>query len=217
MVPHADAHEAPFKSAYYNALSVKIVGVTAAVPGGFPTITFSVTDLNGPLTPSLTAPIPASDAGRGGKLSPVPRALSSVSFTFIGPTTEYSVNSPSVSDSTSGTVRPAVPDPAVPGQYSYTFTKPLSASASGSWAVIVSARRSVATKVYDATGKFTWPYTGETIAETTDNDVQYVIRRPASGPAGTPSRGGWWWTPRSATCATCGSRCTRAATRCSTA
>ncbi len=191
MVPHAEAHAAPFKSPYYDALSVKIVGVTAVVPGGFPTITFSATDLNGPLTPSLTAPEPANDAGRGGKASPVPRALGTVIFTLAGPTTEYSVSSPSVSDSTAlatptAAARPAVPDPVVPGQYSYTFTNPLPADASGSWAVIVSARRFVATHLYDSAGKFTWPYTGETISETTDNDIQYVDLAAGVWPGGSP-------------------------------
>ena len=186
MVPHAEAHEAPFKSPYYNTPVIKVVGVSGMVAGGLPTITFTVSDLNGPLTPSLTAPIPASDAGRGGRKSPVPRAINSVSFSLVGPTTEYTVTSPTVSDSTSGTIRPAVPDAVVQGQYSYTFTKALPANASGSWAVIVSARRSIATTVYDSAGKFTWPYTGETISETVDNDIQYVDLATGVWPGGSP-------------------------------
>ena len=189
LVPHAEAHQAPFKSPHYDALSVKIVGVSAMVPGSAPTITFSAADLNGPLTPSLTAPVPASDAGRSGRASPVPRALPTVSLTLVGPTTEYSVRSPYVTESTTATA-PAVADPLVPGQYSYTFTKLLPANASGSWAVLVAARRSIATTVYDGSGKFTWPYTGETISETTDNDVRYVDLSSGAWPGGnaTPRR-----------------------------
>ncbi|GEJ56497.1 multiheme c-type cytochrome [Anaeromyxobacter diazotrophicus] len=189
IVPHSEAHQAPFKSPYYNTLSVKLVAVSGMVAGGFPTVTFSARDLNGPLTPSLTAPVPLADAGRSGRASPVPRALASVSFTLIGPSTEYLRTSPTVSDSTSATSSPprlAVEDPVVKGQYSYTFTKALPATASGTWTVVITASRSVKTAVYDNTGKFTWPYTGETLAETTDNDVQYVDLAAGVWPGGTP-------------------------------
>jgi OmcA/MtrC family decaheme c-type cytochrome len=168
-VPMKDAHVPPYRHARYSKPVVQIVSVTNLRPGLAPTVTFTVSDRNGQLL-DLDSPVPAYDA-----TSPVPRALTRLSISLAGPA------SPDFRSLGTATmpISEAVPldIASTEGQFSYTFpeTKKIPGGMDGTWLVVIEARRSTATKVYDtAASRFTWPYTGETVTETADNAVAWV-------------------------------------------
>jgi OmcA/MtrC family decaheme c-type cytochrome len=173
-----DLHVAPILSPNYSALTAAIVGVQNMKAGQSPTVTFSITDRDGLLSP-LNAPSPAMDS-----TSPVPRALSRVALTISGSTApDYATgNSPIIE-----TV-PLTSTASSAGQFSYTFKAALPAGATGTWVVALEARRSAAAPFYDpASDSFSWPFTGETITEYADNPVQYVDVSVGSTPGGRPT------------------------------
>lgn len=179
VVPHADAHVVPYRSPYYNLPAVKIVEVRDFLPGLKPTVVLEVSDRAGVLSP-LNAPSPATDG-----VSPVPRRLNSISLTLAGPTTEYGSD-----PATPGTISATVPGASVAdeaGRITYTFANALPAALRGTWAIGVSASRSLASTNYDAaTGTFRWPFTGETLREAADNTIVYVDSAAGQWPGGNP-------------------------------
>jgi len=174
--PIAEAHVHPILSPSSNKPVVEVVGVSGASAGAVPTVSFKVSDRVGPLL-SLAAPTPATDAA-----SPVPRAMASVTFLFAGPAGDYLA--------ASGTLRESVPlttTADAQGVFRYTFTKPLPATAHGTWGLGVEARRRQAVALYDtARDAFPWPYTGETVNEYADNRVLYVDTDAGTWPGGLP-------------------------------
>ncbi len=68
------------------------------------------------------------------------------------------------------------------GRFSYTFQAALPAGATGTWAVGLEARRSSG-----PTDPGSWPFTGESINEWTDNPVVYVDTSAGTFPGGSPT------------------------------
>ena len=176
--PIAEIHvpiEAP--SPRYDAMQIQIVAVSGLTPGGHPSVTFRVTDRNGPVAPSLSAPVPLFEPDSPTS-SFVPRKLSSLTIRIAGPTSpDYGPTTTFLASGASG----GNPDPlllttgADTDEYVYTFTSTLPASASGTFAVGMEARRQLKYGPYvKAQDVFLWPYTGETVTESPDNPVVYV-------------------------------------------
>jgi OmcA/MtrC family decaheme c-type cytochrome len=169
---------APVQSPSFDAMTLKIVSVSNLSPGQPPTVVFTLTDRNGPIT-SLGAPTPAADPQ-----SPVPRALTRVAFTLAGPTSDYLSGNAPVTELVPLTATADLAD-----QLSYTFKATLPAGATGTWTVGGEARRQAATTLYDpATDAFRWPYTGETITEYADNAVASVDTAFGTWPGGAPAQ-----------------------------
>ena len=192
-VPHQDAHSVPYKSPYYNLPTVKVVGVQGAVKNGTPTVTLAIADLVGPLS-SINKPAPAKD-NRPTTPSPVPRAFTSgLSMTLVGPASDYKTGN--FITATTDPVPLAPISETMPATtvgvanaqfgytFKYTFKSALPPDASGTWAIGISLRRSLTSTVYDFTaGKFIWPFTGESLGETSDNVIVYLDTAVGSGAA----------------------------------
>ena len=159
---------------------VDIVQATNMLPGMAPTVVFKAYDQGGTISPLNSN----TYAGQ----SPVPRALTRVAITISGPTSDYVTGNFASTNTLPGTESvPLTWVADVNGQFSYTFGNVLPADASGTFAVGMEARRSLATVHYNAlSDTFPWPYTGETITESARNRVQYVDTATGSMWTGSP-------------------------------
>jgi OmcA/MtrC family decaheme c-type cytochrome len=157
---------------------LEIVSVRDFRPGERPTVVFRVSDRAGPIT-SLASPAKAYDDTA--TPSPVPRKLASLAITFGGPAApDFALRAegPTVLAPVTETVPLALAADAN-GDFSYTFTRPVPADATGAWIVGIEAQRpnayAPAPPHYDTVTKtFRWPYTGETVVEAADNAVAWV-------------------------------------------
>ncbi|BDG04614.1 multiheme c-type cytochrome [Anaeromyxobacter oryzae] len=204
-VPIDTAHAVPQTTSKLDIPVLEIVSVKSVMidgsvvdglrPGGQPRVRFKVTDRAGAVSP-LNAPVPASDANH-----PIPRAITSLTITVAGPSTDYllaySGTPPAAFSPVSESLcRTGGPTACIPvalaadagGVFEYTFTNDVPPTASGTWAVAMEARRSAAPQQYNAakaatattdavpsslTMPLVWPYTGETISEFADNPIAY--------------------------------------------
>jgi OmcA/MtrC family decaheme c-type cytochrome len=118
------AHVAPTASTLLSGLNVAITGVTNGTAGNAPTVTFTV--LN-----NAKAAVPLS-------------ALSSISFTMAGPTTDYGYTIFGTNTSTPGYVTESASGAtcSASGACTYTFTNIVPAGSTGTYAIGVEARRS---------------------------------------------------------------------------
>lgn len=189
--PIAEAHVPPVRSPRYSKPTVEIVSVRDLVPGGAPTVVFKLADRAGILSPP-NAPTPANDTVT--PTSPVARKLERLRISLVGPTAPDYASEASlpISSADAGNPNPLalVANPAT-GELTYTFVSTIPASATGTWAVAVEARRRAATTHYDpALDEFFWPYTGETVTESPDNPVAYVDVSTGvfPGPTAVPRR-----------------------------
>jgi OmcA/MtrC family decaheme c-type cytochrome len=178
--PIQEIHVSPARSRRHSAPEVEIVSVTGLSPGAAPTVVFRLRDRVGPIAPRPGAPLPASETGSSA--SPLPRALSYLAISVSGPTSpDYAAPPMPVLYSASGAdpnpLTLDVQDPAT-GEYRYTFTSKLPATASGTWAVAFEGRRnSYSSTRFDADPvrrEFRWPYTGEGLTEALPNAIAYV-------------------------------------------
>ncbi|MBM2824731.1 MAG: hypothetical protein HW402_395, partial [Dehalococcoidales bacterium] len=109
------AHAIPIRSKQLSGLNVEIVRVTDTGPGQIPTVVFSAKD-------------------NAGKIIPL-QDLASVAFNVKGPTTDYL--GPITTES--AVLRNVKTDAG--GNYHYTLTSPISANATGSYAVGIEVAR----------------------------------------------------------------------------
>jgi OmcA/MtrC family decaheme c-type cytochrome len=167
-------------------VTAEIVSVQNMRPGEMPVVRFKLRDRNGSITP-LDAPTVPMDLVT--PASPVPRRMTGLSLLLSGPTSDYLTGNAGITTSllsrngytgayTLATGFVTAEDPAT-HEFSYTFTKALPATATGTWAVSIEGRRrpdnSGVLPAYDlATDSFNWPYTGEAVSEHFTNDVRYV-------------------------------------------
>jgi len=180
LAPIADLHLPLALSPSFNAITVEVISVTGLAPGRHPTVTFTVrdrTEVNGGYLDSLGAPVPATGVG------PVPRALGRLAITLAGPSGDLlSGNAPLTE------VVPLTATADAAHRFSYTFAAAVPASAAGTWAVGLEARRQAAVPLLDAATKaFQWPYTGETVTEYADNPVVWVDTAIGTWPGGAPA------------------------------
>jgi OmcA/MtrC family decaheme c-type cytochrome len=178
LAPMADAHLPPYLHPRYNPLRAAIVSVTHMRPGQKPTVVFTVSDRVGSISPLASPPLnddPSSPP------SPVKRAVSRVAITLTGSTaTDYATGNAPLIEVVPGTL--AVDSG---GRFTYTFNAALPATATGTWAVGLEARRTGATVHHDtATGTFRWPYTGESITESAQNPLVFIDTAGGAGPGG---------------------------------
>ncbi|MFO0581222.1 MAG: OmcA/MtrC family decaheme c-type cytochrome [Anaeromyxobacter sp.] len=152
----------------FSPITASIVSVAGLLPGGFPTVVFTLSDRTGPLSPindATTAP-PVDSAA---KPSPVARKVTRLAFVLSGPTSPDRLTS-NVPLSESVTEKLVADDQ---GRFTYTFkTQKLPDAATGAWTVMLEARRQLAapSKFYDlATDTLVWPYTGEGLTEYANN------------------------------------------------
>ena len=118
------AHVVPVDSSLLSGLKAMIVNVTGGTAGKTPTVTFTLTNT----------------AGNGVPIS----ALGSLSLTMAGPTTDYGYTNFGVA-STPGYVTESVTATtatcSAAGTCTYTFTHPVPAGATGTYAIGLEARR----------------------------------------------------------------------------
>jgi len=116
------AHVAPTASSLLSGLAVSITGVTNGTAGNAPVVTFTVVDSN-------KNPVALSK-------------LSSISFTMAGPTTDYGYTSFGSTVTTPGYVTESASGATcAAGTCTYTFTHPVPAGSTGTYAIGVEARR----------------------------------------------------------------------------
>jgi OmcA/MtrC family decaheme c-type cytochrome len=117
------AHVAPTASSLLNGLAVSITQVQNTAAGSAPVVSFTVQDKNGDAVP----------------LS----ALGSISFTMAGPTTDFGYTSFGSNVTTPGYVTESAAKAAcgADGTCMYTFTHSIPATATGTYAIGVEARR----------------------------------------------------------------------------
>jgi OmcA/MtrC family decaheme c-type cytochrome len=183
--PLAELHVPPARSPRWSGLTATIVDVQGMRPGQAPTVTFTLADRVGPVSP-LGTPDPPADAS-----SPVPRGPVSVSIVLAGRAdVDYLTGNSLAASKAAAPISEPVPATTAAdgaGRFTYTFQKPLPGDATGTWAVGVEARRRAAVLHYDpATDTFPWPYTGETVTEHADNPVAYVDVSSGSLGGGAP-------------------------------
>lgn len=198
--PIEELHVPITQGARYGALAIEIRRVDGLRPGSRPSVTFRVTDRAGALVPAISAPVPAYEPDAATS-SFVPRKLSGLGINIAGPTAPDYGAAPTFLLS-SGT-RNGNPDPlllttgANTDEYVYTFSSVVPASATGTWAVGMEARRRLKYGHYDkGSDTFRWPGTGETVTESPENPVVYVdtatgtyVANPSRrSPAATPRR-----------------------------
>ena len=118
------AHVEPTESSLLSGLKVNITGVQSTAAGSNPVVSFTVQDKN-------NIPVPLS-------------ALGSISFTMTGPTTDYGTTSFGSGVTTPGYVTESASKATCTsgGACMYTFTHAIPASATGTFAIGVEARRS---------------------------------------------------------------------------
>jgi OmcA/MtrC family decaheme c-type cytochrome len=168
--PIAEAHVPQYLAPRLNQPTLTIVSISDFKPGMSPTIVFEISDRKGKLL-QLDAPDPAMD-----DQSPVPRKITSASFTLGGPTTpDFSTTildgvALPLRETLVGTGQPAVLPVASGERFTYTLATKIPPSASGTWTVAFEVRRTFTPPFWDATtGRFNWPFTGESLSETADN------------------------------------------------
>jgi OmcA/MtrC family decaheme c-type cytochrome len=176
-----DVHVPPYLRPSYDQPQLDIVQATNMLPGMAPTVTFRASDQGGVISPLNTN----TYAGT----SPVPRAFTTLRVMVSGPAIDYQTRNFAVTNQLPAQETiPVTRTADANGQYSYTFGNVLPADASGTWAVGMEGRRSLATVHYNAlSDTFPWPYTGETITETASNRVQYVDTATGSLWTGAPA------------------------------
>jgi OmcA/MtrC family decaheme c-type cytochrome len=114
------AHTVPFKSAQLKGVKATIVSVTNTAPGQNPTVVFNLTRNDGtPIPPSAFAPA-------------TPTSRPNLNLIMSGPTTDYALP-PQIRERADG----ATPSG---GNYTYTFTAPIPADSTGTWAFSIEAR-----------------------------------------------------------------------------
>lgn len=118
------AHVAPTASSLLSGLAVNITSVTNGTAGNKPTVAFTVIN-------SAGASVPLS-------------ALSSISFTMAGPTTDYGTTNFGAAVTTPGYVTESATKATCDGSgnCAYNFATPVPAGATGTFAIGVEARRS---------------------------------------------------------------------------
>jgi len=116
------AHVVPARASALEGLHVAITGVTNTIPGASPVISFRVTDDDGVVQTNLSS-------------------LNRLGFTIAGPTADYSslITPVAVGGGASGMLSA----PSSDGTFQYTPSTVLPATAVGTWAVGVEARRQV--------------------------------------------------------------------------
>jgi len=180
--PISELHVPPYASAHFDPLTIQIVGVQGLLPGQSPTVIFVVSDRDGALSP-LNAPTPAASTR-----SLLARAITRLSILISGPTSDYQTGNLAVS--TTAPVSESVPltlTSDASGFFHYTFKATIPATAVGTWAVGIEARRSGAPALYDAVNdRFNWPYTGESVTETGANPIVYVDSAAGNTLGGSP-------------------------------
>jgi OmcA/MtrC family decaheme c-type cytochrome len=143
------AHTVPYKSTQLKGLNAEILSVSNARPGQHPTVEFRITENDG----TFVAP---SSLG------------TSLNLLMGGPTTDYAIQ-PFREQAQGATVSG--------NKASYTFTNPIPADATGSWAFSIEARRDVAVA---------FPPPGDdTIREAAFNPIHY---ESVQGGAAAPRR-----------------------------
>ena len=116
------AHVAPTASSLLSGLAVNITGVTNGTAGSAPVVAFTVADKN-------KNPVALS-------------ALGSISFTMAGPTADYGYTSFGSTVTTPGYVTESASGATcAAGTCTYTFTHPVPAGSTGTYAIGVEARR----------------------------------------------------------------------------
>jgi OmcA/MtrC family decaheme c-type cytochrome len=191
LAPLDEVHVAPLDRLAASQPVLEIVELRDFRPGALPTVVFRVRDQVGALS-SLNAPEPPTTPG-----SPVRRAMwssgtnSTISILIGGPiaggAAEYAFGTFGGTTFPLSQSVPAATLPDAQGNYTYTFTLPLPAQATGAWTAVLSGRRTTATTHYDlATKRFSWPYTGETVAETADQVLAHVDVAVGRWAAGDP-------------------------------
>ncbi len=136
------AHTVPSKSTQLKGLNAEIVSVSNAAPGQHPTVTFLITENDGtPVPPSAFT----TESGS-----------SNLNILMGGPTADYAINpfrERADGATSNGTA------------FVFTFTTPIPADATGTWAFSIEARRDVAVE---------FPPPGDdTIREAAFNPVHY--------------------------------------------
>ncbi len=119
------AHTIPTDSSYLTGFVVNLNKVTNNLAGQKPTVAFTIQDRNG-----NGIAFPTASSG-------------SISLTMAGPTTDYGYTNFGSAVTTPGYVTESVPATACDnsGNCSYTFTNPVPAGATGTYAIGVEARR----------------------------------------------------------------------------
>jgi OmcA/MtrC family decaheme c-type cytochrome len=135
------AHTVPYRSKQLKGLKATIVSVTNTKPGQKPTVTFKLTE------------------NAGNALDPKPFG-SSLNVLLGGPTTDYAIDP--FRENASGAAFNATTGEAV-----YTMTNAIPASAKGSWAVGIEARRTITLKRPDGSAK-------EDYTEGAVNPITYI-------------------------------------------
>jgi OmcA/MtrC family decaheme c-type cytochrome len=176
-----DVHVPPWRHPSADLPRLDVVEVTGLVPGGAPTVRFRASDQGGTISPLDTNTLAGT--------SPVPRAFNRVAITIAGPTGEFltgNLASTSMLPATEPVPLGSVADAG--GQFSYTFGNVLPPGASGTWAVAMEGRRSLATIHYDAASdRFPWPSTGETLTEAASTRVLLVDTASGTLWGGSPA------------------------------
>ncbi len=174
--PIADIHLPPHRSPRFDRPVVEIVGVQNARAGQAPIVKFKLYDRVGPISP-IGAPVPASDPSPDG--SPIPRTMHYAAggwfgISIAGPTAPAFGTDYLLSEQV-GNPSPFALAADAGGVFTYAFVSTLPATATGTWAVGIEARRAAATTHYvPSIDEFRWPYTGETLTEPPQNPLVYV-------------------------------------------
>ncbi len=174
--PITDIHLPPHRSPRFARPVVEIVGVQNARAGQAPIVKFKLYDRVGPISP-IGAPVPASDPSPDG--SPIPRTMHYAAggwfgISIAGPTAPAFGTDYLLSEQV-GNPSPFALAADAAGIFTYAFVSTLPATATGTWAVGIEARRAAATTHYvPSSDEFRWPYTGETLTEPPINPLVYV-------------------------------------------
>jgi OmcA/MtrC family decaheme c-type cytochrome len=143
------AHMVPYESKQLKGLHSEIVSVTNSGPGQKPTVVFTITENDG------TAVAPTSFT--------TPTGSSNLNLLMGGPTADYAVNP----------IRERADGASFNGTLAtYTFTKPIPADATGTWAFSIDVRRTV---TFDPA-----PHEGANFTEGAFNKVFYAAVTDAS-------------------------------------
>jgi len=177
----------PPRSPRFDRPVIEIVRVETAPAGAAPVVKFKLYDRVGtfPQVGALPAPAPVP----GGSI--LPRTLHYLAggwlgITVAGPTAPaYGLDYLLSERENLNALFALTPD--ANGVFTYNFTQTLPASASGTWAVGIEARRRAATTNWDAASQqFRWPYTGEALTEPPLNPTVYVDTATGTFTAGVP-------------------------------
>jgi OmcA/MtrC family decaheme c-type cytochrome len=185
--PIVEIHVPPHRSPRFDRPVVEIVRVENLRPGLAPIVKFKLYDRLGTMSPVGAFPAPAPEPGG----SVLPRTMHYLAggwfgISIAGPTVpafglDYLLSEQAGNPSPFSLVADAQ------GVFTYPFVSTVPATASGTWAVGIEARRAGATPHYDiAADEFRWPYTGETLTEPPLNPLVYVDTATGTFTAGVP-------------------------------